>query len=292
MINVSNLNGDSNSKPRHGIFWADAETKASWRLSAGGKCTAIPRRGGTMISSVPPVPTGDNSKTKQERARRGSATVATQHSGSYVGLLGLLVRRSSSRPEASGRDLPRKWCWSRRWSTWCSSSLREPWNASRKSSGRSFFVRLDRHHELSGRRGFASTVLPQCLTALLNFIIIIFAPRLRRSAVDCFSGRSPTWCRAWVNKRRRECGGGSRSVLPAARVGWKRSIHACEEKVEGYNPPNRTRLKPAFRYPSHNLDMAVNLSGKIGRPMSVGRGRRGGTSSSRGRHCPDMTCDM
>lgn len=146
-------------------------------------------------------------KTKQERARRGLATVATQHSGSYVGLL---VWRSSSRPEASGRDLPRKWCWSRRWSTWCSSSLHEPWNASRKSSGCFFlFVSIVTTSWVDGgiRIHGAASVWQRCL------ILLLFAPRLRRNAVDCFSGRSPTWCRAWVNKRRRRCGGGSRSVL-------------------------------------------------------------------------------
>lgn len=40
----------------------------------------------------------------------------------------------------------------------------------------------------------------------------------------------------------------------------QRSIHARDEKVEGNNPLNRTRLTPMLRYPSHNLDMAGNVS--------------------------------
>lgn len=48
----------------------------------------------------------------------------------------------------------------------------------------------------------------------------------------------------------------------AASDWWERSIHACEEKVEGNNPPKRTRLTPTLHYPSHNLDMAVDLSGR------------------------------
>lgn len=150
-----------------------------------------------------------------------------------------------------------------------------------------FFVRLDRHHELSGRRDSRPRCC-QCLTALLNFIIICAEASTKRRRL--FQRPIPNMMPCVGQQkaeevRRRESLGAS-----AACDGWKRSIHACEEKVEGNNPLNRTRLKPVFRYPSHNLDMAVNLSGKIGRPMSVGRGRRGGTSSSRGRHCPDMTC--
>lgn len=284
MINVSNLNSDSNSNSsRDTASLSGCRNKGELTAVSGRQVHGDPSAGGWWYHPS----SGSNRwqlKTKRERARRGLATVATQHSGSYVGLL---VWRTSSRPEASGRDLPRKWCWSRRWSTWCSSSLHEPWNASRKSSGWFFFVRLDRHHELSGRKDSHPRCC-QCLTALLNFIIICAEASTKRRRL--FQRPIPNMMPCVGQQkaeevRRRESLGAS-----AACDGWKRSIHACEEKVEGNNPPNRTRLKPVFRYPSHNLDMAVNLSGKIGQPMSVGRGRRGGTSSRRGRHCPDMTC--
>lgn len=48
------------------------------------------------------------------------------------------IKLTDSRPEvliSKQGDLPRIWCWIRRWNTWCSSSLHEPWNASRTSFG-------------------------------------------------------------------------------------------------------------------------------------------------------------
>lgn len=47
----------------------------------------------------------------------------------------LTVSRPEVQIDKQGGDLPRIWCWTRRWNTWCSSSLREPWNAFLSSSG-------------------------------------------------------------------------------------------------------------------------------------------------------------
>lgn len=59
-------------------------------------------------------------------------------------------------------DLPRIWCWSRRWNTWCSSSLHEPWNAFRTSFGWIFVFNAAR--SLLGKSHIYG---PLCLTALL-----------------------------------------------------------------------------------------------------------------------------
>lgn len=217
--------------------------------------------------------------TIEERARRGLATVATQVS---------VVWRSSSRPEASGRILPRKWCWSQRWSTWCSSSLHEPWSASRKSSGWLFvsIVTTNWSEEWSGRRD-SHPPCCQCLTVPFRCIILSAeaSTKRRRLFQRPILNMMPCVGQQKAEEVRRKKSLGA----AAASDRWECSIRAFEEKVEGNNPPNRTRLTPTFLYPSHNLDMAVVFEWQVGRPMRVWRGWGGGTSSDRGRHCPDMT---
>lgn len=189
------VHGGTASLQQHSGCWNKGELMGD----SGGKCTVIPLLCG-MKTSVSQLNQWQQKhhplQLPAESHRRGLAAGETR-----TGRAGAFIWRTAG---LGIRDLPRKWCWNRKWSTWCSSSLHEPWNAFQKSWGwifvsivaASLLVGGERNH-IHGAGVFDSTAYLFC------------GPRLDKRRHSCFSDRSATSCRAWVNKRRRRSLGGA-----------------------------------------------------------------------------------
>lgn len=152
------------------------------------------------------------------------------------------------RIQAWTRDLPRIWCWIRRWNTWCSSSLHEPWNASLTSSGLCWTLR-DSWSCGVWRTGCGSTFWCFCSTN---------APSAASAAAD---EAHPVFQR-----------GGKGAEEPPVRLSPAqsgtipvRSRHGSPET----DPQKSTRSQPMLFYLTHNLDMAVIGATGLGANESV-----------------------